>query len=38
MTDATGDIVQERMDALVSAVLEAVHALIPKARPSPYSK
>ena len=30
--------VQSRTDTLMSAVLEAVHALTPKARPSPYAK
>jgi hypothetical protein len=30
--------VQQRTDQLMSAVLEAVHTLTPKARPSPYAK
>jgi hypothetical protein len=30
--------VQQRTDRLMAAVLEAVHALTPKARPSPYAK
>ncbi|RYP13221.1 hypothetical protein DL766_009878 [Monosporascus sp. MC13-8B] len=30
--------IQQRTDTLMSAVLEAVHALTPKARPSPYAK
>ncbi len=30
--------VQQRTDRLMSAVSEAVHALTPKARPSPYAK
>jgi hypothetical protein len=30
--------VQQRTDRLMSAVLEAVHALTPKTRPSPYAK
>ncbi|KAM3537420.1 hypothetical protein ARSEF1564_009660 [Beauveria bassiana] len=38
ITDTTGGTVQEKMDALVIVVGEAVHALTPKARPSPYSK
>ena len=36
--DASSGSVQERMDALVSVVLEAVNALTPKTRPSPYAK
>ncbi|TQW01406.1 reverse transcriptase [Cordyceps javanica] len=38
LKDAISGSVQERMDALVSVVLEAVHALTPKTRPSPYAK
>ncbi|KAM3543691.1 hypothetical protein ARSEF1564_003451, partial [Beauveria bassiana] len=38
LKDVTGGTVQERMDTLVSVVLEAVHTLTPKARPSPYTK
>jgi ribonuclease HI/exonuclease III len=34
-TDGT---VQQKTDRLMAAVLEAVHALTPKARPSPYTK
>jgi exonuclease III len=30
--------VQQRTDRLMSAVLEAIHTLTPKARPSPYAK
>lgn len=30
--------VQQRTDRLIAAVLEAVHTLTPKARPSPYAK
>ena len=38
LTGATGGTVQERTDALMSVVSEAVSTLTPKARPSPYSK
>lgn len=37
MTPSDGT-VQQKTDRLMSAVLEAVHALTPKARPSPYAK
>lgn len=30
--------VQQQADELMTAVLEAVHALTPKAKPSPYAK
>jgi ribonuclease HI len=33
-----GGTVQAKTDSLMSTVLEAVHALTPKARPSPYAK
>ena len=35
---ASGGTVQQQTDRLMSAVLEAVQALTPKARPSPYAK
>jgi hypothetical protein len=34
----TGGSVQQQTDRLMTVVLEAVHALIPKANPSPYAK
>ena len=34
----SGGTVQQQTDRLMAAVLEAVHALTPKARPSPYAK
>ena len=34
----TGGSVQQKMDRLMEVVSEAVHALTPKARPSPYAK
>jgi ribonuclease HI/exonuclease III len=33
-----GETVQQKTDTLMAVVLEAVHALTPKARPSPYAK
>lgn len=33
-----GGTVQQKTDSLMSAVLEAVHSLTPKAKPSPYTK
>src|SRR5271168_450905 len=33
-----GGTVQQQTDRLMTAVLEAVHALTPKAKPSPYAK
>ena len=37
-TTSTEGTVQQKTDRLMVAVLEAVHALTPKARPSPYTK
>jgi exonuclease III len=37
-TTSAGGPVQHQTDRLTAAVLEAVHALTPKARPSPYTK
>jgi hypothetical protein len=37
-TTPTDGTVQQKTDRLMAAVLEAVHALTPKARPSPYAK
>ena len=37
-TTSSEGTVQQRTDRLMSAVLEAVHALTPKAKPSPYAK
>jgi hypothetical protein len=34
----TGGTVQQQTDRLMSAVLEAIHALTPRAKPSPYAK
>lgn len=38
LIDSTDGTVQEKTDALMSVVLEAVQALTPKTRPSPYAK
>ena len=37
-TTPTGGTVQQQTDRLMGVVLEAVHALTPKAKPSPYAK
>jgi exonuclease III len=37
-TTSSGGTVQQQTDRLMSVVLESVHALTPKARPSPYAK
>lgn len=37
-TTPSGDTVQQKTDRLMSAVSEAVHALTPRAKPSPYAK